>query len=359
MYLARFVLLALGITIPLCSSAQEAATPSAPAPVAESSVDTTALVPLGQAIFGRLVSVLPGTVGDKADNPCPLENEIPKCFDAEFVRRNALQPVAIDAASEARVLTLQVIEGYINLVAAVGSGQVILAEQQTGLLRQALVEAGTFGEVVKIAKGIIKTAAPVPPALTDAGFAVIGDLIKRFSKSKSVEEQSEALLGGAAVVDGMIANLIEETPKIYEIYRLSRNDELITLEEELALARIAETASSESTAEGGSAPGNVTAASESSEDTSPPPRPVADIETDIAAVRGNVRQFHQDLTTYVVLLDHRRTAIKVLVEAATQTVTEGSGDEPQPNSSQVTVERVRRAIDLLKTLQVFLGNKSN
>lgn len=356
MFLKRFVLLALGVATPLCSFAQDAETPTAPALVAESTVD--ALVPLGQTIFGKLVSVLPDTVGEGADNPCPLENEIPKCFDADFVRRSALQPVAIDAASESRVLTLQVIEGYINLVAAVASGQVILAEQQTGLLRDALQEAGAFGEVVKIAKGIVGAAAPVPPALTDAGFAVIGELITRFSKSRSVEEESKALLDGATIIESMIVNLIDETPQIYEIYRLGRNDVLITLEGELALARLAETPSGENTAED-SAPSGAGTASESSEEASPPPRPVAAIEADIAAARENVRQFHQDLTTYVVLLDQRRTAIKVLVEAATQTVAEGSAGEPSPNSGLVTVERVRRSINLLKTLQLFMSKQSN
>lgn len=355
MFLNRFVLLVLGVTAPLCAFAQDPEPPAAPAPVAESTVDTPALVPLGQTIFGRLVSVLPDTVRDEVENPCPLENEMPKCFDADFVRRSALQPIAIDAASESRVLTLQVIEGYIDLVAAVGAGQIELAEEQTGPLRDAIEESAAFGEVLKIARGIVEAAVPVPQALTDTGFAVISELITRIRESQNVEEQSEALLAGATIIESMIVNLIEETPRVYEIYRLGRNDKLIALEEELVLSRLGETTSGEDPAEDVVVSGNGTAPE--SEEASPTSRPVAAIEADIAAVRKNVRQFHKDLTTYVVLLDQRRTAIKVLVETATQMVAGESGGEPPPNSGEVAVERVRRSINLLKKLQVFVSGQ--
>jgi len=354
MFLSRFALFALAVIAPLCTFAQDSETSPTPAPVGENSADALDLAPLGKTVFSKLVSVLPEPVASEADTPCPLENETPICFDPDSVRRSVLQPVAITAAIETRTLTLQIIDGYITFVAAVGAGAVELSEEQISSLRRALDGVGAYGEILKIAKGIVGAVVPVPQALTEAGFEVIGELITRIGKSKNTAERSDALLASAAVIEGLIANLIAETPQIYKIYRQAQNDKLITLDDELARAGLPPPASDTEAA----ADGSVSSPPEG-EEALPPPRAAAVIEAEITAIQEDIRAYHQDLRTYVILLDQRSRAIKILVEAAAQKIAEGPDSDTQASDSEVAVERVRRAANLLKILQVIVGNRLN
>ncbi|MEM6848915.1 MAG: hypothetical protein AAF580_12750 [Pseudomonadota bacterium] len=181
-------------------------------------------------------------------------------------------------------------------------------------------------------RNLIENAIPVPRALTDAGFGIIAGLMTRIADHQDAEQQSQALIDGSVVINGMITGLIEETPRIYEIYRLSRNEEIIDLEgkERIAEIKLAELAESDER----------TAEIESAEES------LANIREQLAQTRGDVRELHSSLGSFVTLLDRRRAAMAILVAASTNT--DAPATAPEHNSIRPTaVDEVRRSAGLL------------
>lgn len=282
------------------------------APVAERDV-----VALGRGLFERLKPIVAERLYDEEDGPCAPVNGMPRCFDPDFARTSAFQPVAVAAAVDARVLALEIIEAYAALVSAVSEGDAdaVLGTQKSSLIA-ALNQAGVFGAVVETAKGVIDATAPVPDFVTDLGFAGMSRLVSLFAASQSAADTSDALIASAPVVDALIVALIDETPWIYEQYRLGRNEEIIRLENELVVKGFDESA-----------------------DTGA-------IEDEIEAVKSDVREFYGGLRLYVLILEQRRNAMKVLTRVAVN-----AAQSPTPVLSESALDKVKVAAGLLLRLR--------
>lgn len=300
--------------------AQDPAAAQDGAPAAAAEEPSSPLVDLGGHIYEQIVPILEARLTNEDEGPCPLVRDMPQCFDTEAARRNAMKPVVASAARNTRVTALKIIEGYALLVEAVGRGEVEPARGEAGRLRRILEDVIGNGAAIAFAKGVIETAVPVPDAVTDAGFAVIVGLLTRIMESGDVETQSEALVAGAVVVERMIAGLIAEAPRIYDIYYLAHNDEVIRLEGEERKAELQNT-------------GNIEA-----------------IKDELETRKAEVRDFHARLAEFVVRLDRRRAVMAILLEAS-GTPGEGLAGGGPARTPDTAASQVRRSAGLLKFLK--------
>lgn len=291
------------------------------------------VITLGEKIYGALVPIIEARLTADEDSPCAPQEGVPQCFDIEIARRVAVTPVAAQAARNGRLTALLVIEGYAALVQAVGRGEVAPAQAEASRLHPILQTVIGNSAAAEFGRELIDNAIPVPRALTDAGFGIIAGLMTRIAEHQDAEQQSQALIDGSVVVNSMITGLIEETPRIYEIYRLSRNEEIIDLEgkERIAELRLAEIREADERA------AEIEGAEES----------LANIREQLEQTRGDVREFHGSLGSFVTLLDRRRAAIAILVAASTH-VEVPPPTAPEHNSIRPSaVDEVRRSAGLL------------
>lgn len=155
-----------------------------------------------------------------ANSNCIRKRNAPACFDPSVARANGT-PADIPSI-RARRTALASVENY-NLAI------IDLLEGKQGDALSARIEElrATAGDLLVLGQ---ITTGPLPALIGGQSAALLGKLVKQLEKLASVEQAKASLTQNAPVVDEMIQLLIDDTPRMYNLYQKAQGKYAVEVE---------------------------------------------------------------------------------------------------------------------------------
>jgi hypothetical protein len=241
-----------------------------------------------------IVAGVPTAQGEQADQgDCSVDRHgAPKCFDPRlaFTEARSTDPTSIAV----RRAALDLIATYNGMLIELANG------------REPHELGSRLGEVAELAGTILVLTGGAAglPALVPPVAAGLNKLVERLGSARTAAVTRQEIVENRDTIKALLAQLKEDTPKLYEIYRLKRLDDRreALAENKVELAE---------------------------------------------AVSNDLRQFHAGLAAYFVLIGRTSEALDTLALAATGPATEN------PRSSG---SALRDALDLRRDAKAFWDN---